>query len=483
MNFKILVTVWLFLILGATTAQGQQNRTLYLQHDVPQSSFLNPAVPLSCGWTIGLPIISSLHSNTGNNFLSFSQLFNDNGNGVWTSDIYGAEKLLHANNFITNEEHIELLGIGYRKGEWSIMATAIEKNNLFVNVPHDVFSLLLHGNSQFEGQRVSLNRTSAFGSWYTELGLSVAKTSLEGFSWGARGKLLFGKLNVSTPKVKIGLTTDATTYDLALDGKMNIRTSMPAYLEIQNNRPGDVITDESITPMQLFTELGNPGLAFDFGVIKPINEQVQFSASISDLGFIAWRKNIHNYTAAGNFLYTGPFNDSTDTQTYFNDLSNAIYDSLNLSGNENKYITPLPAKLMAGINYDLSEKVSLGATGDVQAYRTKFITGIQVDAAYEPIPDLKGIVSWAYQYNTLRNLGAGLIIGKHPIQFYAFTDNILGFTNVADARNINFRIGLNIMPGCRDKQAEAIKGTGKHKGPLPGTCGWIKDVNPKRKRK
>jgi hypothetical protein len=484
MNYKGILLVCLGVLAITFDLAGQQNRTLYLQHDVPQSSFLNPAVPLACGWTIGIPVLSSIHSNYGNNFIAFNQLFTNSGNGVYTSDIAGAEKLLKGNNIVSAEAHVELFGLGYRYKEWSFMATAIEKSNTLTNVPRDVFALALHGNSQFEGQRVSLNRTSAFGSWYTELGFSVAKEVVDGISWGIRGKLLFGKANVSTAKTKVGLNTNANTYDLAIDGSVDIRTSMPVWVEIENNRVGDVITDDSATPLSLFTEFGNPGLAFDVGIITKTAENIELSVSLIDVGFISWRKNLHSYTAGGDFLYTGPFNNSTNSDTYFSELGDAILDSLNIADNQDTYITALPAKLAAGIRYTLSDNFELGGVADVQAYRTKLVTGLQLNATYEVFNNIKGIASWSYQYNTFKNLGAGIIIGKHPVQLYAISDNVLGFFQPLDARNINLRFGINIMPGCMqsDEKTESRRMSSSRKGPLPGNCGWERTPTNRKRR-
>lgn len=470
-------------ICSLCSAYGQQNRNLYLQHEVPQSSLLNPAVPLSCGWTIGLPVLSSVHVNLGSNFASFNQLFTHSGNNVYTSTFYDAEKYFRHNNFVSTEAHVQLLGLGYSGRNWSVMGTVVEKNGTLTNMPGDLFSLILHGNSQFVGQTASLSRLSAFGSHYTELGLSFSKDVHEKWRWGVRGKLLFGKANISTLRSDLTLSPHINTYDLAIEGDMEVRTSMPAWWQISNNRPDGFVRDESVGIADLLTELGNPGVAFDLGVIVPLTERTEVSASVVDVGFITWKKNIHNYTASGRFLYTGPFNDGTDTENYFTELGNALADSLHLSPNNDPYTTFLPSKFAVGIHHFVSPTISLGGTADLQLYRTKLVTGINANLMYEPISNVKGIVSWAYQYNTIKNVGLGVVLGRHPVQFFAMSDNVLGFVAPLGARNFNFRAGLNIMPGCKGTvREEALKKKKFSSGSLQGTCGWERQ-QPKKKRR
>jgi hypothetical protein len=46
------------------------------------------------------------------------------------------------------------------------------------------------------------------------------------------------------------------------------------------------------------------------------------------------------------------------------------------------------------------------------------------------------------------NLGAGFRYGKKKVQIYAVSDNIFGIILPLSARNINIRMGLNLLLGC-----------------------------------
>jgi hypothetical protein len=473
----------LMLMFGFFSLKGQQSRTLFFRHEVAQSSFLNPAVPLNCGWSLGLPIVSSVHLNYGNNFTTFNQAFKSIGDGIFQTNLYNVEQSLHRNNFAATELHLQLLGLGYRFNEWSLMFSVIEKNNTLSNVPQDLFLLALHGNRQFEGERASFNRTSVFMNHYSELALSVAREEASGLRWGIRGKVLFGKVNVSTSKSLIGMLTDGTYFDLDFESHLNIRTSMPGRLEIDNNKPGDFIQDEGVTASDILTELGNPGAAIDFGVILPLESGWNVSASLIDLGFINWRKNLHGYQANGRFVYQGSYNNGADTDDFWNDLGQMVTDSIQITTDEQSYTTFLPPRLSIGASRELNSKFQAEFLVDGLLYRTKLITGAYAGLAYSPFTNFTAVVSMAYQYYTLKNLGFGFVWKLQPFQLYAMSDNVLGFIAPYDTRNINLRVGLNLMFGC-DKGGTT--GSRARKGgiaAMQGNCGWVKEEPKKRKRR
>jgi hypothetical protein len=475
----------ILLIVLLLPLKGQQNRTLYNLHEVPQSSLLNPAVPLPCGWTIGVPILASIHLNYGNNFSTFNQAFTNVGNNNYVTNLYEMEKNLHRRNFINSELHVQLLELGYRRGYWSYMFTIIDKNNINGTIPQDLFTLVLHGNSAFEGQEISTKGTGVYQTYYREFAFSIAKDNSDesGISWGIRGKLLFGKLNVSTLQPSLALTTDGTTFNLAFDGEMRARTSLPVYYTIENNRPKDQVVDESQDAMSILMNRKNPGLGFDAGIIVPLSDELRFSASLVDIGFIMWRSNLHNYRAFGNFRYQGVLNDNINTVNYLDELKQALQDSLKMTTDTKGYNTWLAPKLLTGIHYTPSGPFAFSATADVEKLRTKWVTGVNASASVETLDNMKLIVSLAHQYNTAGQVGAGVVLGKHPLQFYAISDNVLGMMWPKSARNINLRFGFNIMPGCSEKESSGTGTKKGHKGAgrLAGTCGWEKEGHPHRK--
>jgi hypothetical protein len=116
-------------------------------------------------------------------------------------------------------------------------------------------------------------------------------------------------------------------------------------------------------------------------------------------------------------------------------------------------------------------------------YRTKLITGVYAGLAYSPVSNFIAVVSTAYQYYTLKNLGLGFVVELKPFQFYAMSDNVLGFISPYDTRNINLRVGLNLSFGCDKGETTGSRAGRGDITTMQGNCAWIKDSPQKRKRR
>ena len=467
--------IWSLLIVG------QQNRLMYHLHEIPESNLLNPAVPMPCGWVIGLPVISSTHFNLGNNVASFNQIFTNQGNGNYYVDFYDAESYVRRRNFASGEFHTQWLGLGLRRGDWSYYFSITEKSNFIGTIPKDLITLALHGNSAFIGKTANLKGTSAYANYYREYALSVSKRMENDIYFGARVKLLFGKLNATVKRSTMNLKTADPNYDIMADGHMVINTSMPVYTQVENGQIVDWFVEDEWTYRELLMNNRNPGLGFDFGVVYPLDERTKLSASITDLGFIYWSSYIHNYDVEGNFSFNG-VNENYDANRYWDELRTSIRDSIDITTNSSPYVTYLPTKLSAGVNRQFNSTFFAGILGDLQMYRTKWVTGITVSGGVKPANNVTVVGSWSYQYNTLKNIGLGVVLGKNPVQFYLISDNINSFFWPYGTRNVNLRFGINIIPGCRKKEEEPSKNGSGIKS-LEGACDWANEPGKKRRRR
>jgi len=80
-------------------------------------------------------------------------------------------------------------------------------------------------------------------------------------------------------------------------------------------------------------------------------------------------------------------------------------------------------------------------------------------------------LSYSYLYRSFKNLGLGIKLGKSPVQFYAVSDNILGFIKPLDAKNINVRTGLQFNFGC--SRRSKVSGNG---------CPWVREEEDRKER-
>ncbi|MBI9067482.1 MAG: hypothetical protein JEZ09_09340 [Salinivirgaceae bacterium] len=468
---KISLLFFIFLSLNCFT---QQNNTLFLLHDLPQSNLMNPATPLTCKWYVGIPVLSSIHFNYANSSFSYNQIFTPT-NTSYEPNVTGLIKRLHSRNSISTELHLQLFALAYRKEENSFYFTITEKNNFLFTYPKKTILLLLDGNAQFVGEKVGITGSGISFNHYREYALGWSHELNKKTTFGVKGKLLFGKLNISTKTLDFNIDSDETTYNLDFTGELNLRMSLPVTVDILDNRFNGISYNDAMSPVQLALNRKNPGFAIDLGVIHKYSRKVELSASIIDLGFIRWKSNLSNLNASGEFFFDGFLDASSDS--FFKNLGDTIINALNLTNNQDKYVTFLSPKLMAGANYKINERFSSGAIAQTSIHRRKIMTSLTLMGQFNPKPWFGLAASYSFQNYSLNNLGAGIYIGKRGAQFYVVSDNLLFIPKPLDTRNVNLRLGVNILFGCEKK----VKGSKENKS-NEFTCFGISDSERKKYR-
>jgi hypothetical protein len=459
--------LYLLVISISQALSGQQDQQLFLMHYLGESNFLNPAVQSDCKWFIGLPIISSVHANYANSAFSYKQLIKTSGDSTYTLDIDGVVNNLSRRSIIDAEVQTTILALGYKRNNSYFAFSIIDKLNLPVTFPKDAVSLIWKGNTQFEGTEASLRGSAVNFTYYREYAFGLSKGDVNHNFKGLKGKLLFGKLNLSVPNSGASLYTDPSTFDLTFKGPVNINMSAPIIINEINGKITSFSYDQNVSLSKLLLNRKNWGIAFDLGFIKQYNKKTIISGSILDLGFIRWRSNLNNIKTNGQFFYKGPLGDSTITTTYVNDLITAFQDSMHTEITNNAYTTFLPTKFYLGASYAALPKINAGILFSGVLYETKFVTAATVSGDYNPFRHFHVLLSYSLMYKGYNNIGLGFSLGRGPVQFYAVSDNIAGIIWPLYARNINLRFGLNINLGCNVKSNNEST---KWPAESPGTC-------------
>lgn len=459
--------LYLFLFFSLTPSFGQQNSTLFFMHSTPQANFVNPAVQNDCNWILGLPVLSSIHFNYGNSAFSVNQLFQKQSGNTYTFNGNELIPKLGKVNFLTTEFHTNLFYLGFWVKKSFLTISINEKVDLFATYPHDLFAIGWQGNTQFEGQNANLGKTGIFLNYRREYAFGMARKLNSKVTWGVRGKLLFGKLNTSTSKSSINLYTEPLTYNLDFTNQWQLNTSLP--LQITKNVNGNF---DSATATGSATDLllnrKNIGLAFDLGFIKIQDEKVTISGSILDLGAIYWNSNLNTFHQEGNYSYRGPLADTINVGNYFSDLIDGIKNQFGIKVDQKSYIALLSPMVYLGATYTIKKDLNAGflLSSRINRYRITSGATLSLNKTFSGKSSVS--ISYSYIYHDFKNLGAGIKLGKSPVQFYAVSDNILGFIKPLDTRNLNLRFGLQINFGCNRK--ELSTGCG---------CSWLNRADEK----
>jgi hypothetical protein len=450
---------------------AQQNNTLFFMHAIPQSNFLNPAIQQDCRLFIGLPVISSVHMNVANSGFTLNQMLEEGENGNYSIDADFVSGKLANRNFFSAELHVTILAIGLRHKQYYYTFSINEKDNTSVYYPRDLVSFALEGNTPFEGQHLAFEGTGLYFNHYREFALGVSKRIDAERTVGLKAKLLFGKLNLETEKMNVGLFTQENTFDLLFNVDSRVNASVPYTMELEDGYYDFVSRYDGNINQHIFNRK-NPGIALDAGFIYQYSEQITFSGSLLDLGFINYRSNVTNYSLAGDYLYTGPIGDTIISESYFRDLFNSLNDHMDEELTYSSYMHFLDPKLLLGASLKVNSKMNLNALLYNRFNKMKYQNGFMLSVVSRPFKSLETSLSWAYMNRSALNVGFGFAYGRSPLQFYMVSDNLLAPLFPMSTKNANIRFGLNINLGCRKR--EKIDECG---------CYWLQKAEDRKERK
>jgi len=467
---KSLILFIFILLVSILRIQAQQSNTLFFMHSVPQSNFMNPAVQAECRWFIGLPVISSVHVNLANNGFTVNQLLESQEDGVYSFNAENLVNRLARTNYLSSELYTHLLAIGHKRKDYYFTFSIRERNDFIAFYPKDLFAFAWRGNTQFEGDWISLKGTGVQFNHFREYAVGVSQKIDDYRTFGIRGKLLFGKLNLNTRRSDIGLFTEESSFNLIFVNDIKINGSLPVSLEIDPSG-NYTITDEYYTSIRdIIFNRRDIGIAFDAGFINEYDDKITFSGSILDVGAIYYRSSLTNYNVEGEFYYDGPLGDTIETESYFNDIINTFTEG-SIIGHR-PYIYFLQPKIMIGATYKMNDRINFGGLIASKIYKQKFQSGLILSANSRFAKYFTASLSWSYINRSANNLGLGIALGRVPFQFYIISDNVTGMIWPQSTKNLNLRFGLNIIFGCFRKENVSECG-----------CYWIQKAEERRERK
>lgn len=473
----ILFSVFLLLCVLKTAAQIN---TLYLNHKLPQSLHLNPAVGLNCESFVELPLISSIYFGYHNNLFSYKEflyqppLAEENNFIDFNTLIDNASR----NNRMAFTSNVTLLGGGFEYDDYYISGRIAFHLFAASGLPDDFFKAT-DGNWDLNtDQPRDFNLGNSFLTLqaFTEFSVAVSTFYGEKLRVGARLKYLQGAANIHTRTSDISVDTEDNPLTLTANSNIDIRSAIP--MQVTQDASGFVngidFDAVSESPLQNYFFNKNRGIALDAGVVYEYTDAVQFSASALNLGFIRWKSNVQSLKQDASFTFNGIDLNNLAANTTDQDVINALEDSLRnhfyLSNNADPYFTLLPLQLMGGIQYHFMEKLYAGLTGRTDIHNGNFYPSVTFSMRYNPVSNLHVIGSYSIMNQSFNNIGGGAMVTAGYFQFYFFTDMMpvqyardtaSGILVPYHARTMNFHLGINLLFRCSDDNGYRKGGRGK----------------------
>ncbi|MFC2151538.1 DUF5723 family protein [Bacteroidota bacterium] len=469
---KFLITIIsLVLISGFISAQDSQ--TLYYMNRVPQSTFMNPAIQPVCNVFVGLPVVSSVQLDAGNNRLALTDVImkHPSEDSIITflhpdaqynkSDFLSQ---LGTDNFFYEDFRTDLLSFGFRVNTWYFSFNLSEKLSTSINYPKDLLVFALEGNQGFINQNADLSYLGVNSTFYREYGVGVSKEISKQLSIGIRGKVLFGHVNVYSDfednnlsmyssRDSIYINADATVYTSSplvpiTDSDGNFESfDMPTYFD----------NDETDSLIDLALAHNNMGLGIDFGIyFKPI-DKLSLSLSVIDLGYIKWDiQDVTKLELKGSYAFKGvdvsnEIGTSESDTDPFEEMSDSLMNSFTVSNTAESYKTTLGSKIYIGANYAISKKFDIGFLSRSYFYNNNLNQAFTFSANVRPINGISASLSYSIMNGAYNNVGFGLVLGGAPVQLYIITDNASAALWGHKTTSFNFRFGLNVAIGFRQK--------------------------------
>lgn len=449
-KMKKIVLALLTLISGSVFAQ--EDFLMYSFDNLPQGNYVNPAFKPSSKGFIAMPFLNTYVGASHSGFKLNNLVAIRPDDSLELRPDIAIDKMADL-NYVKAMVANELIGFGFTVKESYLSFSVSNKASFRFMYPKDLFRLAFEGNgSSLLGERANMDGLGMDMLSYLEFAVGYSREFNDKLRIGGRLKYLQGLGTVYTKRSQLGLHTNETTFDLTLDGQMTVNTSNTGIM-LDTNFAGLEVKD--------FTSFPNNGLGIDLGGSYILNDKITLSASVLDLGFIKWNSNVSNYSSDSvSFTFRGV--DINEFLSDSSDVLQSIQDSLEgefgYSSNTESFATPLFTRIYLGGNYQLTEKIGVGANWYSEFVHKRYRGALTLSGNAQVTNWFRVGMNYTYYSRDYFNLGLGFTISGGPVQFYAISDNLLGMVIPQANKNWHARFGINFLLGWKEKNEQASFG-------------------------
>ncbi|KQB37742.1 hypothetical protein RC62_2908 [Flavobacterium aquidurense] len=443
---------------------AQNKEVLYNFTPIPQSSLLNPGADVSYKFYFGIPVLSGVSANFGSSSFSAYDLFANNG-------INFNDKVRNVINNSSSKDkaqvnqQLELFSGGFRVGgedsQSYISFGFYQEFDFLMYVPKDPAILALDGNRNYIGKSFNLGDLNVRAEVLSVFHVGFHKKLNEKLVLGGRAKLYSSGANATSVKNSGYIYTGQSAgtpniYDQIISSNLELKTSGIASFtkdEYEGSIPKDIAHNTFFN--------GSLGLGLDAGLTYYFKENLQFTASIVDLGFIRHTKDIETIRYKGTYNYQGvnpSFDPTNEPENIFDEFEKAIpRDTL-----YNKYTTWRPTKFYSSLQYSFGEARYDGDCNCKGKINRKYVNAIggqlfMMSMPVEPFVALTAFykrsifekldikATYTFDSYSNKNIGLGISGTLGKLNMYLLVDNVLEYKDVSKANSIAFQFGFNFV--------------------------------------
>ena len=436
---------------------SQNKQILYNFTSVPQSMLSNPGSDVKYNWFVGFPLLSGFSANMGSSSFSAYDLFANNGvdfNAKLRNVVFSTSR----NDKVSINEQLEIFSGGFRLGDWQensyVSFGMYQELDVLTYMPKDFAILALDGNKDYLGKVFDLGDLNARGELLSVFHIGYHKNVSKNLILGVRGKIYSSIFNISSTKNSGYLYTIPGTnsfYDQVISSNILVNTSgLTNYTDNYSGNAGSDIIKKTFFG-------GNLGLGVDLGLTYYPQKNLQFTASLIDIGFINHTSEVRSYSLKGYYKYVGLTPDFIPGNS--NPLQE-LQDAIPLDTLSVKYKTWRPLKFNSSIQYSFGDgrNSECNCEGNEIKYRNS--VGAQLFVMSTPRMPLMALTTYyrrqifdslemkaTYTIDSFsaKNIGLGLSTTIGKVNFYVLADNLLEYRDISKANSLSFQLGLNII--------------------------------------
>ncbi len=451
--------IFFFILSTAINCFSQNKQILYNFTSVPQSMLSNPGADVKYNWFVGIPLLSGFSANLGSSSFSAYDLFANNGvdfNAKLRNVVFSTSR----NDKVSINEQLEIFSGGFKLGDWQensyISFGMYQELDVLTYMPKDFAILALDGNKDYLGKVFDLGDLNARGELLSVFHIGYHKNVSENLILGVRGKIYSSIFNVSSTKNSGYFYTILGTnsiYDQVISSNILVNTS--GFTNYTDNYNGNAGSD--IIKKTLFG--GNLGLGLDLGLTYYPQKNLQFTASLVDIGFVNHTSEVRSYSFKGYYNYVGLTPDFILGNSN-EDLLQEFKDAVSLDTLSVKYKTWRPVKFNSSIQYSFGDGRNSECNCEGNEIKYRNFVGAQLFVMSTPRMPLMALTAYykrqifdslemkaTYTVDSFsaKNIGLGVSTTIGKVNFYVLADNLLEYRDVSKANSLSFQLGLNII--------------------------------------
>lgn len=424
--------IYLLFFIGMSVVLKGQNLHYFFIDDIYQRSYFNPAL----NTTHNINLASGLGLDFSTNGPSISDVTSKNPSGGLIISAANAIDKMNEINDIFGYTSVNTFDASVNTSFFRVSIGHAWKAQGWLEYTKDLAEFVTNGNGEFIGETLHLGPQLDYIN-YNEVYLGLQK-SFGPLSFGVRIKRLSGVEAIKTENYKVDLTTSDDIYQLTLDTDFELSSSRAFdYTDIEN-------FDLNVENFSFDNFIkNNGGWAFDFGASLNLDDRLELSLGIVDVGGMDWDVEPKTYRSKEIQTF-----DGIDVSEYItSDEEFVILDSLesllNLIESNENFSTSLPTKIYLGGKFKLSNLWTVGALIQSNGTGDRRSNVVAVNGTARLYKFLSVGAMYSIKSGNPANIGLHTTICVGPVIGFLSTDNILRLGSFKST-NSNIRAGLSI---------------------------------------